>query len=251
MTNFGAGQTTVKRKSVVMIALVAVLVLGALALPFVVVPGLLPCTVARVSAFERLSPALLVDPSLSGKEREALQELLGASRARIENTFGGMQSAPLVVVFAEPFARSFRLNMTASTAPLPGRACVLVGPQGRNIDVLAHELVHAEVYERVGFWNRWMNIPVWFDEGIAMQVDHRSHFELAAVGLSESETDFVRQLVDAKAFFSRDGRQATRNYAAARFEAAKWLRGVGAKKLYNRLEWLRDGKDFSEIYAPE
>ena len=31
--------------------------------------------------------------------------------------------------------------------------CIFIGPKGRNADVVAHELVHAEVFERVSLWH--------------------------------------------------------------------------------------------------
>ena len=46
-----------------------------------------------------------------------------------------------------------------------------------SIDVTAHELVHAELAQRLGFWTRTVKLPVWFDEGIAVQLDRRADFD--------------------------------------------------------------------------
>jgi len=51
---------------------------------------------------------------------------------------------------------------------------IVVSPEYLNVDILAHELTHAEVHARVftgRLWD-WLSIPTWFDEGIALQNDY-------------------------------------------------------------------------------
>lgn len=43
-------------------------------------------------------------------------------------------------------------------------AIILFGPNGQNLDVMAHELVHAELAHRSSALLRIYKIPSWFDE---------------------------------------------------------------------------------------
>jgi hypothetical protein len=128
------------------------------------------------------------------------------------------------------------------------RSCVVIGPEGQNPEVVAHELMHAELADRVGSRRRITAIPVWFDEGIAMQVDFRPQFDLP-----ESEarggTSYVRQLEARGQFFDQDPQRLTRNFRAAKAEVAQWLSLAGQRSLYERLEQIRAGRPFQDVVA--
>lgn len=47
---------------------------------------------------------------------------------------------------------------------------VVIGPDGFNEDVIAHELLHSELRTRLKNKDK---VPEWFDEGLATVVDHR------------------------------------------------------------------------------
>jgi len=122
---------------------------------------------------------------------------------------------------------------------------MIVGPKGQNIDVVAHELMHAELFDRVGFWGRITEVPVWFDEGLAMQVDFRPKYLLP--GGATPKTKTVTSLNAARDFFVSDDDLLTWNYSAAKIEVAQWLVQVGKDSVYNRLERIRAGDSFIVI----
>jgi len=113
--------------------------------------------------------------------------------------------------------------------------------------VLAHELMHAELAERVGYWRRMTQMPTWFDEGVAMQVDFRPRYDL--LKSVTARTGEVRKLATAGAFFGGNDGERVRNYAAAKYEVAHWLSDVGRPSLYRRLERLRNGEPFAAVLA--
>jgi hypothetical protein len=89
------------------------------------------------------------------------------TRMRITNTFCTSQSKPNVVFFND--TKTFwplKLNEYGVTQYLGSKVCVMVGPRGQNPDVVA-QFMHAEIAYRVGFWRRFMQVPIWFDEGLA------------------------------------------------------------------------------------
>lgn len=136
---------------------------------------------------------------------------------------------------------TLRLNQFVTTQMIGPRACVFVGPKGANVDVVAHELVHAGVFDRVGPWVRMMQIPVWFDEGLAMQVDHRDRYALP----DNPDTAYVRHLNSPADFFVSDQQSLSCHYASAKVEVARWLNAVGTHTVYGRLARRRSGESFS------
>ncbi len=53
---------------------------------------------------------------------------------------------------------------------------IVISNEGVDLDIIAHEISHAEFYERIGFYNWSFKIPRWFDEGLAMQNDNRNYY---------------------------------------------------------------------------
>ena len=212
------------------------------------VPGATACALIESAGLESLPDRVLVEPGSSAPEWDRLLDLISKARARIENTFGAPRAKPIVVFFQDTqFFWPLKLNAYGSTSFIGSRACVMVGPKGQNLDVVAHELMHAELFERVGYVRRFTEIPVWFDEGIAMQVDFRPRYELPKG--EPIDTTYVRQLETARQFFQQNDQQLTKNYAAAKAEVAHWLSEADVQSLYQRFERIRTGEKFDAALA--
>lgn len=101
--------------------------------------------------------------------------------------------------------------------------------------------MHAEIHERVGFGKMLKEIPAWFDEGLAMQVDNRPNYNLTKEQLPE--TLFVRQLNSYREFH-----QTKNSYPAAKKEVKFLIEKMNEKKLFDSLELVRTGKSFNEVF---
>lgn len=173
-------------------------------------------------------------------------ELIKKASDRIESKFGSMRSQPIIYFFdLEGGFWQRKLNPYGSTIHLGYRTCVAIGPYGQNIDVVAHELMHAEIEERAGFWTRATKIPDWFEEGLVMQVDLRERYNLP-VG---HPTKYVTELFSRRKFYvsSPDG-VLTQNYAAAKAEVGAWLSQASAKGVYENLSEIKEGTSFDSIW---
>lgn len=223
-----------------LVAALAALPCAAIAAFILLFPGAAACSVVRFGPFEPLAGDVLVQAGIPAAERPALIALHGAASARITAAFGAPRAHPAVIFLkdSEAFALS-ALGDTGSTHFSPAHACTVIGVKGRNVDVIAHELMHAELFARVGFMRRRTAIPVWFDEGVAMQVDSRSAYTLHAHDRDSAAA--VRGLVTHDQFFGVRSEQLTRNYSAAKVEVARWLDGEGPGRLYRTLERIRGG----------
>jgi len=171
--------------------------------------------------------------------------LLQEAIDRIENEFGPMKSKPTVVFFNK--RDSFwplTLNEYGSTSFLGYKTCIMIGPKGQNIDVTAHELMHVEIEYRVGYWRRWLELPIWFDEGLAMQVDRRERYNLP----KGTETSYVKQFNTVSDFLASDDKLLTNHYASAKSEVALWVSKVGTSLVYDHLNSIKEGRSFEYIW---
>ena len=164
-----------RKKSVfasILAAIALVLVLYAFANP-----GVAACA---ISASNQTYPAIF-------------EELYLESRSRIQTTFGTPQAKPILIFLDDSNSFwSLKLNEYGSTHFIGSKICVMIGTKGRNIDIVAHELMHAEIADRLGYWHRLTKLPIWFDEGLAMQVDFRPHYNLR--NGTDSKSASVRKL---------------------------------------------------------
>ena len=211
-------------------------------------PGPTACALVGVVGLNSIGDGLLTDTE-SEAERHRYVELVRDARARIETTFGTPESKPILVIFNQSSGLGpFKLNSYGSTQMVGSRACVMLGPRGQNVDVVAHELMHAELHHRTGYVQRFLQIPTWFDEGVAMQVDYRGRYSLSRQEAAKS--DYVRSLTTGSSFFTGEDEVVTRNYASAKAVVASWVASAGAATLYPRLSRIKNGEVFAEV-VPE
>ncbi len=232
------------RKRTYLAAFVALLGCGAATFAFAF-PRAATCSAVRLSGFDTLPDGTLIPPGASPELRRLAVDLRTRAEDRITTIFGAPHARPLVV-FMDKMNGWWALdrNATAGTDFVPTHVCVVIGPDGRNVDVVAHELMHAEVFGRLGYARRLTQIPIWFDEGVAMQVDHRVQFD-RPVGMGD--TAFVRALDTGPEFFLFEDGKHVRNYAAAKHEVRRWLGDDGHHALYPRLERIRAGEEFADV----
>ncbi|MBY6203803.1 hypothetical protein [Halomonas denitrificans] len=200
---------------------------------------------ARLSAEHRHAGELyLAGPVPTAVADEVARHVDGAA-ARIEAVFGAPQSRPRMLVVAdEQIAAAWGANATASMHRAPWGACIVLGPEGRNVDVIAHEWLHAEIQHRVGFWRFLREIPTWFDEGAALIVDHREPYRPENIELPEHVIEAVRGLDRGAAFFAGDVRT---HYRAARLAVEPLVRPA---TFFDDLDRIGRGQAFDEVFLP-
>lgn len=181
------------------------------------------------TGFERVD-AWYVAPSLDAHAREALRVAEGEAHRRVERLYGPLRAQPrLIAADANTFSR-FASGSTGTTHYLFwGEAITVLGPAGHNVDVLSHELAHAELLERVGFRALQLCVPTWFDEGLAVQFDERPPFSEQAY-LERLRSGWpapaLEQLDTEARFFSGSRDEVRFRYAAARVAVGRWLRSL-------------------------
>ncbi len=194
-------------------------------------------------AHDRIDEQIFMANDIDSENLETLIRRVAAASQRIAEIYGTPESRPRILVTSNSrTAGKWGANNTASMHRTPWRSCIILGPDGQNIDVIAHEWLHAEIQHRVGFWRFLMEVPVWFDEGAALTVDHREPYLPENIELPDEQIIAVQSLVKARDFFSGNIRE---NYQAARMAVAPL---IDATRFYDDLGRLADGQSFDDVF---
>ena len=204
------------------------------------------CSLIGYSGFIQIEKNVYVSPEASSEHREELLSLLAQAKARVMATYGQVSATPVIISGHNMSSLGVcASNEYASTKFLPGASYIVLGPKGHSIDIVAHELVHSEISEVVGYWARTINLPVWFDEGAAMQVDYRKQYD--ALHSEDSELS-IRELRYSWQFFEGDDNRLTRHYAGAKNEVRRWIGAGSHKKVFALLDRIKRGERFDDVY---
>jgi hypothetical protein len=145
-----------------------------------------------------------------------------------------------------------------------GTSYLVLGPDGNNTDVIAHELCHDELFARLGWWRVKRQIPQWFNEGLALMVDYRftnpaiwdkpDSLQQAASG-EDDLTLFpqipmlkLSDLETTRDFFGGDSFHTMLAYQTAAEEVARWLAVVGRAGVPALSDAVATDNDFSDTY---
>ncbi|WP_338791611.1 DUF1570 domain-containing protein [Bernardetia sp. MNP-M8] len=225
---------------------------------------------------------IYVNPAMNKEERQNIIILYKKSRIRIDSLFGSSRARPSILVgttneVMQRFGNSNAQGQTGMTHLTPFGTYIILSPEGTNIDVLSHELSHAELIERLGWQTRRNKIPIWFDEGLAMLVDKRFEYwttlqqdwrNLIDIEKNDSNinsnSDFysttpldsdslslssfeLQNLQTTEQFFTEN---AQIHYFLSQEEVARWYTEKGQKGLLQLIENLKENS-FEDSYNVE
>ena len=206
-----------------------------------------------IDGYVQIDDGVYAARNLPLEERRRALTILRTARGRIAETFGAPVARPMTIIAAND-REAARLGLasnvpgTAFISPLDTE--VVLNLAHFSIDVTAHELVHAELAQRLGFWHRAVKLPVWFDEGVAVQLDRREPYLIDCGAVGEQRIRQVRQLTTVRRFWQGDTAQIVRNYQAAKCAAAEVLEQHPPRTLYASLAQLTQGAHFDDVFGP-
>ena len=202
------------------------------------------CSFVAYSDFVQIEENVYVAHDSSTEDRTQLLSLIHQAKSRVASTYFHLESTPVIIAARRMDSlKWYSANEYASTHFLPWQSYIVLGPEGHNTDVIAHELVHSGVFEQIGYWVRLIHIPVWFDEGVAMQVDYREKYDLITKkGISLDGLRYGWQ------FFNGDDVELTNHYAVAKAEVKRWLSKAGDGGVQSLLKMVKAGASFDENY---
>ncbi|MEH6551678.1 MAG: hypothetical protein V7744_17020 [Pseudomonadales bacterium] len=195
------------------------------------------CELIEYSNYTEIAPNVFASASFNFDKKKKLLSTINLGKSRVNNTFGNMISNPKVVIAANGIEASyFGSNAYGKALLTPLGQCIVFGPKGQNIDVIAHEYTHAEVHYRVGWLNHLLNVPIWFNEGVALLVDFRKPYLLENIDLSPKEVNSVKSSVF--------------DFSITSYKASRVLvDGVDKSNLYRNLEKLKQGQGINSVFV--
>ena len=236
-------------------------------------PQLLRCMRIGQSAEFQLLPGVgraYISRTTTDRQRKQFSGHVLAARSRIRR-FWGEQQGQAVLIYCPQQTDYERYCVGGEGAGCSlgtpwGASYLILGPEGNNTDVMAHELCHDELFTRLGWWRVKRDIPQWFNEGLALMVDYR--FSNPAVweqpdSLASPEPLFEKEdmipfdhrpmvmlsdLETTRDFFGGDYGHVMLAYQTAADEVARWLAIVGRAGVPALTNSLTNGARFNDAY---
>ena len=203
--------------------------------------------------FEKVNSQLLISSDTPQNVRDSLLLLLAKAEKRNDEFWEGRKGWPKII-YTHSSAQHARYAMPsapATTFYTPFGVSIVIAHRGLNLDVISHELCHAVLYHQLGWWRRESQIPTWFDEGLAMQVDYRQDYgENAYIQLLDSLNYFpdIKSITSPKLFWEEGEAKSKQHYIMAKHEVAHWLKENGKERLFRMMDRLVEDDNFSDIY---
>ncbi|MGB0429844.1 MAG: hypothetical protein ACPGLV_05175 [Bacteroidia bacterium] len=180
---------------------------------------------------------------------DTLKALINKSIKKNETLWGSGFYAKPIIIYCNTYkqylkyAGEYTAGMTRVTSI---NTYLILWRGGLSLDVIAHELCHAELSARLGIYNRLLLMPGWFDEGLAMQLDERDEFKWLTDTTNFYE--YLKPLRGHKSFWDGSLFKVSKNYCYAKIEVANWLGPHPAEKLSQLLNGLNEGTSFTKLY---
>jgi len=207
--------------------------------------------------FAQIADNLYMDQNWHGDTNQLLS-MIEEARERVCAFFGEVKSHPTVIICddKQKLARLGGDHDTFTVMLFQANSYISVSSDWLNVDVLAHELTHAEVHTRIfrGGISFVLPIPTWFDEGLAIQNDYREQYSDQA-WLSITDNGVCVPSIDeyntAAKFYAGDTEDRRKRYCLAGHEVAAWIEQHGKDKMITLLIKISQGAEFSNLYLSE
>ena len=204
------------------------------------------CYLARWSDLDQIAPNIYVDPDMPESQRQMLLSSLADAKVRVATLYGEYTANPVIIaghtmdVMKAYGGNSY--NREGRTYLTLVATFIILGPDGvLSMDVLSHELAHVEFSARIGHGNKG-KIPIWFDEGLAVQFDGRYS---EAEWRTRTDNGRTAPTLDQIGIITHND---WLKYATAKHEVRRWLDIVGQEGFRAFLQSIRNGAQFQETY---
>jgi hypothetical protein len=235
-----------RRVKKILLASVLLLLIGVVGVKLAAHP-IVRCYLVRWSDLDTIAPNVYIDPDMPESQRQLLLSSLADAKARVATLYDEYTANPVVIAghtMEVMKAYGGSSDNRAGRAHLtPIAAFIVLGPNGLSSveNVLPHELAHVEFSARIGHGNRG-KIPVWFEEGLAVQFDDRYSKTEWQIRTDNGRT--VPALDQIGIITHNDWLK----YATAKHEVRRWLDVVGQEGFWAFLQSIQSGAEFQETY---
>ena len=232
---------------------------------FILFPQVWYCQWVGFSDFKLIRERFYVSPQSSFKHHQYAQKVIVEAQNRVQQLWGGRIGQPTIILCetAAEYSRYCHSDEGAgcSIGTPWGASYIVLNLDGLNVDVIAHEMCHDELFTRLGWWKTTQQIPQWFNEGLALMVDYRF---VAASDSVQRYLDYkeecayisnggqvalaLNEISSMRNFFTGSEARVMLAYMTAGTEVSRWLAVVGKKNMAFLIQEVRSGKEFNEVY---
>ena len=213
-------------------------------------------SVSHRASFEKISDNVYVNRNYAGS-RDEITHLIGEAKSRVAVFFESLTCRDhTVIIICDDEQLLAKLGGDHDTHHFSTlfpvkRSYVSVSTEYLTVDVLAHELTHAEMFERLS-GKAFRRVPTWFNEGIALQNDCREQYgpEAWAEQTDNGKNIVAHEDMDTAAEFYSGTKEDRRfRYLNAKHDVAQWLEKHGLQGFMALIDRLNGGEDFSAAYG--
>jgi hypothetical protein len=182
---------------------------------------------------------LFVDVAMPEGTRRDLQESMSAAEMAVAAFFGAVSPRRVVLACSDEDCEARlkgRLEGTARVRAFAydagGYPVIRLSPRGLSRTIIAHELTHVEVHERIGFLGHMLGIfPAWFDEGLAVLVsDDRRYFRTGKTAPERCVPTPGGELPSKPLAWDDMAGKSPWIYAKAACDVMRWMEANGGEK---------------------
>ena len=216
---------------------------------YIVFPQETRCILIDFSDFKK-EGRLYYNKTSSQEKIDSLLTIIVNASARVDSFWQGKLCKPKFIYCGndDDFKKYGNPNLVPAIVKTKLGSYIVISNKGIDLDIISHEISHAELFERIGFIKYTFNIPTWFNEGLAMQVDYRSYYSedtLKVKSNNYSNMPAVENLKTADQFYNGSREEIMLNYMTSKHEVSRWY---SQNKLDNFLIKLNAGEDFDKSF---
>ncbi len=208
--------------------------------------------------YTQVKDNIYLDNDFSGDSSNVLS-IIEEANQRVKSFWGDIKSEPRIIISdnetkLKKMGWTGNPALTTTSVFFGAHSYVVISPKGLNVDVVAHELTHAELHSRIhkGKLLNKKRIPVWFDEGVAMQNDYRDIYNYDAwVNVTDDGKNItdLSQLESYSQFYNPDSNIRRYNYIISKHEVSEWLKEHSVDELIILIDAVNKGQSFHKLYA--
>lgn len=205
-------------------------------------------------SFEKISDNVFVNRDYAGNG-DAITGIIDDAKERVTDFFCTLTSYDHTIIIIcddEKLLAKLGGDHDTQTISFPvKKSYVSLSDEYLNVDVLAHELTHAELHDRLTF-KALRRIPTWFDEGIALQNDFREQYAQEAwIEQTNNGKNTVapEDMDTASEFYAGTVEDRRFRYLNAKHEVSEWMKTQGLQGFMNLIDRLNDGEDFNTSFG--
>lgn len=180
-----------------------------------------------------LNGSVWIKESMSEREKYVILEVIDSAILRNNEFWSANIALPTIIICSDStMVKTFNPNGWSNQAVsvfTPTMRYIVVNPDGLTVDILSHEICHHVIYERLLHSNYFKHrqLPVWLDEGLAMQVDNRETFSFSNIEKQQAELNKIvlYNIEDSQGFYEKD--RLWYNYAKSKKAVYQLLDSAG------------------------